>query len=141
MLKRILIAFLLLILCSPLITRVASRLVKPPVGLSDGKLQPCPEKPNCLCSLEDGEHHTEALATTLAEARTALLELPGTTIVEENANYIRAEAHTGIMGYIDDLELHAAGPKLVHIRSASRIGYDDWNANQNRIDQIRANLN
>jgi uncharacterized protein (DUF1499 family) len=43
------------------------------------------------------------------------------------------------MGYVDDVEFLAAPEQnIVHVRSASRLGYSDMGVNRERIETIRS---
>ena len=57
--------------------------------------------------------------------------------VKETENYIYAEFTTAIMRYVDDVEFYFPDEKVIHIRSASRIGYSDMGLNRKRIEKIR----
>ncbi len=65
-----------------------------------------------------------------------------TKVVQEN--YIRVEFTSLIFRFVDDVEFYfptAENEKMIiHIRSASRIGYSDFGANRKRIEQIRKKL-
>jgi len=46
------------------------------------------------------------------------------------------------MGFVDDVEfLIAPTAKVIHVRSASRLGESDLGVNRKRIETIRAKLN
>ena len=65
-------------------------------------------------------------------------EMPRTQILEETSEYLRVQFTTQVLRFRDDVEFHIIGEsKLVHIRSASRIGYSDFGANRARVRRIR----
>ncbi len=113
-------------------------------------LVPCPDKPNCVCSLapnEDAQHHVEPLAyrgepaAAWSALRTALAALPRMTIIEDTGEYLHAEARSLIFRFVDDLECAldtAAG--VIHVRSASRVGHGDLGVNRRRVERLRALL-
>lgn len=113
--------------------------------LPDGKLQPCPNSPNCVCSEhEDREHWIEPLSFS-GEANAAWQRLTGilrnysrTKIVTETDEYIEARVRTRIFRFEDVLEfrLDRAG-NLIHVRSASKVGYSDLGTNRRRIETLR----
>lgn len=135
-----LVAILLLSACSS----------QPPGNLGvqpDGRLQPCPDRPNCVSSfgsVEDATHYIEPFVAD--EARwVALPDLitaqSSLRIVEQQQHYIRAEATTRILRFVDDLEfLFRPDQELIHVRSASRVGYSDFGANRERVENIRLQL-
>ncbi|PZO25782.1 MAG: DUF1499 domain-containing protein, partial [Betaproteobacteria bacterium] len=44
-------------------------------------------------------------------------------------------------GFVDDVEFRIdQGSGLLHVRSASRVGYSDLDANRKRVEQIRVLL-
>jgi uncharacterized protein (DUF1499 family) len=45
------------------------------------------------------------------------------------------------MGFVDDVEFYLdADAKVIHVRSASRLGQSDLGVNRKRIETIRAKL-
>ena len=41
------------------------------------------------------------------------------------------------MGFVDDVEFLFPKEKIIHVRSASRIGYSDFGANRRRVEHLR----
>lgn len=110
-------------------------------GLKDGRLSPCPSKPNCVCS-EEGTQPEKTAApfeATLPEAKAAIIATGG-TITSETDSYISATYMSKIYKFVDDVELRLASGGKVHVRSASRVGYSDRGANRKRVEAIRAAL-
>ena len=59
-----------------------------------------------------------------------------TKIVEESAGYLRVEMRTTL--FVDDGEfLLDKIEQVIHIRSASRLGYSDLGKNRSRMEEIR----
>lgn len=121
-----------------------------PPGLVAGKLQPCPAKPNCVSSesAPSDQHAIAALELTvppgadpMAKVRDAV-KLLGGDVIQSNETYLASTFSSSIFGFVDDVEFRReAGGSLVHVRSASRVGYSDLNANRKRVEQIREMLN
>lgn len=119
-----------------------------PAGLVKGRLHPCPETPNCVCSEYPQERgfveplQFEGDATNAwEEAKKALIESGGEVSREENA-YLAATFKTTLFRFVDDVELRLdreAG--VIHIRSASRVGRSDLGANRKRVAVIRSRFN
>ena len=121
----------------------------PPTDIGDvnGNLAPCPDSPNCVssqASVADERHFIEPLryesdrASALATLTEVLEETPRIKIVLSNDRYIRAEARTRIMRFVDDLEFYFhENEKIIHLRSASRLGESDLGENRKRIEMIR----
>ncbi len=69
--------------------------------------------------------------------RQILVELGNTTIKEESDDYLWVECRSKLLGFVDDLEVYLPeGEKVIHIRSASRLGYYDFGANKKRVVDI-----
>jgi len=69
----------------------------------------------------------------------ALQGLPGISVVEQRPDYIYAQAQTPWLKFVDDLEFWV-NPQLgvIDVRSASRLGREDFGVNRQRIEAIRA---
>ena len=118
------------------------------LGVRDGELAPCPEKPNCVNSQSASARHwvepfryRGSAAQAIAAVREVLGELPRVTIVATSERYLHAECRTPLMGFIDDLEFYCdEATTTMHVRSASRLGYWDLGVNARRIEAIRKRL-
>ncbi len=115
------------------------------LGVNAGKLAACPNKPNCVSSQVDvsDKHYIGPISFSgpaseaLARIKKIILAMPRTQVVGEAPNYIYAEFKTKLMGYVDDVEFYAdENAGLIHVRSASRLGYRDFNVNRERIESI-----
>ena len=119
------------------------------LGVSNGKLAPCPSTPNCVSSQADNPDKLIApiaFTTSAEEARAKLLNvlesMSRLDIVDNQPTYIRAETQSPMIGFIDDNEFYIdeeAG--VIHIRAAARLGQSDLNKNRERMDSIRAAFN
>ena len=117
-------------------------------GMSKPRLSLCPDRPNCVCSLETrSSHRVEPLPLTRppAEAvkavRDALDGLPRCRIVDEQADYIHAVVTSRLFRFRDDVEIWIdTEGESVHFRSASRIGYSDLGVNRRRIEKLAKEL-
>jgi uncharacterized protein (DUF1499 family) len=116
------------------------------LGVVDGQLKPCPNKPNCVNSqAEDAQHKIDSikLNSSLPEAKSAIhtaVEGLGGRVVEEESNYIKALFSSKIFGFKDDIEFYfsnQADHTRVDVRSASRVGYSDLGVNRERVEAIR----
>ncbi len=118
---------------------------RPKLGPVDGKLRPCPDSPNCVCSCaEDDEHHIAPLvadASTMNRLKDVLAAMDNVSIVTDDGSYLRAECVTPLLRFVDDLEfLYVADEDVIHVRSASRVGHSDLGANRARVEEIRRRL-
>jgi uncharacterized protein (DUF1499 family) len=116
------------------------------LGIKDGKLAPCPSTPNCVSSQStDREHAVEPLsfAGTIAETHAGIkkiiLSMKRSRIITETDSYIHAEFRSAVFRFVDDVEFQfEEGTKVVHVRSASRLGSSDLGVNRKRVEEIRA---
>ncbi|AOY79182.1 DUF1499 domain-containing protein [Moorena producens JHB] len=115
---------------------------------SSGQLAPCPNTPNCVSSYsKDAEHGIEPLGynstptEAMAKLKIVIQNLERTQIIEEKDNYLYAQFTTPLMGFVDDVEfLLDDTAKVIHVRSASRLGKSDLGVNRKRVEIIRAEL-
>lgn len=114
-------------------------------GLSGGILAPCGSKPNAVCSEvgTDSAHFIEPIGLCVLDLSSVAkdVESLGGKVVRSETNYLAAEFKSIFFGFVDDLELRkdsVAG--VIHIRSASRVGYSDMGVNRKRAEQLRALL-
>jgi uncharacterized protein (DUF1499 family) len=106
---------------------------------------PCPDTPNCVSSQDvDTRHHIEPLRYTgdMTTAKTRLLEVVEgfrrTRIIEDTGPYIHASFMSWLFRFTDDVEFRFDdAEKLIHMRSASRVGYSDLGVNRRRCEAIR----
>jgi len=124
-----------------------SRSMKVVTGHVNGQLKPCPASPNCVSSqVESGDSHfIEPIADSdgakWAQLTNLLDRLDNTEqrLVEDN--YLHYTFRTPLMGFVDDVEFYHEGDQgVIHVRSASRVGYSDGGTNKKRIEMIRREL-
>jgi len=97
------------------------------LGVTDGKLYPCPEPPNCVSSQKARDRLVSVVHS-----------MGRSTVVTVQENYIHAEFTSGLFRFIDDVEFYFDdNHKTMHLRSASRIGYSNLGVNLKRIERIR----
>ncbi len=111
------------------------------VGRANGHLLPCPPTPNCVATEQAGSTQLMpplAYTGAEAEAKARLIEivrgLPRTTLIADQDAYLAAEARTPGIGFIDDVEFRFDdNAKVIHFRSASRLGRHDLGVNRARM--------
>lgn len=118
----------------------------PKLGLENGQLTACPDKPNCVLTIANKEEHkVEPIILNLSKndaklaLNNAIKQLNG-QIVTENENYIRAEFTSRLFRFVDDFECYlvANGNQTeIHMRSASRLGYSDFGINRVRVENLK----
>lgn len=113
-----------------------------------GDLAPCGSGPHCVSTQETREgYQIEPLRYTgsAVAAREKLvrvlkrMESQGYAVVTSEGDYVHATYTTGTMKYIDDLEFVFSQKDrgVIHIRSSSRIGYADFGANRQHVEEVR----
>lgn len=115
-------------------------------GLVEGKLAKCPNKPNCICTgfEADATHYIDPItipqgitSEVLTRLKISVRELAG-SIQVENGNYLAATFTSSIFRFVDDLEIRIdSDQKMIHLRSASRVGYRDRGVNKKRVEQLK----
>jgi len=125
----------------------------PDLGVRGGKLKP-PSRTQNSVSSQAGlypDHPMKAYAEIApieftGEGRAAIDRIKriieateGARIVRAEPAYLYAQFQTRWLKFVDDTEFFAdEGAKVVHVRSASRIGRGDLGVNRARIEAIRA---
>jgi len=70
--------------------------------------------------------------------KTAIASLPRTKLIEEEEAYLHYEFTSRLLRFVDDVEfVFDDESKIIHFRSASRIGYGDRGVNRDRMEEIR----
>jgi uncharacterized protein (DUF1499 family) len=118
------------------------------LGLKDGKLAACPGTPNCVSSqATDAEHKVDAIAyfaptaEVMEKLKSVVTNMERAEVVESGSSYLYAEFTSGLMGFVDDVEFYVDdAAKVIHVRSASRLGQSDLGVNRKRVEEIRSKL-
>ncbi|MCH7882211.1 MAG: DUF1499 domain-containing protein [Proteobacteria bacterium] len=115
-------------------------------GIVEGKLTKCPDKPNCICTEfeADVSHYIDPVvfsqsntSKVLSRLKNSVREMGG-SIQAENDNYLAATFSSSIFRFVDDLEIRIdRNQKMIHLRSASRVGYSDRGVNKKRIERLK----
>lgn len=113
------------------------------LGVTNGKLAPCPDSPNCVNSQSDKSQAEIAPlpAVAIAQLKQVIESFERTKIVEATDDYLYAEFTSKLMGFVDDVEFYLdSTANVIHVRSASRLGKSDLGANRKRVEEIREKL-
>ena len=116
------------------------------LGVTGGHLAPVAERPNSVGSQTTSSYHAIAPVAYHGSAHDALQRLlqglssdPRVHIVDRRSDYVYAEFASRWLGFVDDVEFYfASAHNIIHVRSASRLGYRDFGVNRARIELIRA---
>jgi len=115
------------------------------LGVHEGRLAPCPNTPNCVSSqAEDDAHRMGPIPfdgdadEALARLKAVVAAQPRTTIVSADGDTLHAECTSLLFRFVDDVEfLVDRDAKVIHFRSASRVGRSDLDVNRKRMEEIR----
>ncbi|HUN22348.1 MAG TPA: DUF1499 domain-containing protein [Anaerolineales bacterium] len=148
----ILISLLLLMLAGTIVLYIQALTVGVPSNLgiqADGKLAACPsDARNCIAS-QSASHYGQAQPipyTGSAEsAQARLLEIaktfPKVAIIREQEGYLHLVFRSKLMNFPDDVEfLIDDANKVIHFRSAARLGKGDLGVNPARMAEFRLQM-
>ena len=118
------------------------------LGVENGTLAALPDSPNCISTqTTDGPKKMEPVAfntnskTALKAIEIAVSEIPRCKVISKSENYLHAEASSLIFRFVDDVEFQIDETnRLIHFRSASRVGHSDMGANRKRMTAVRDRL-
>ena len=118
------------------------------LGVRGGKFRPAPATPNAVSSQADDELHRIAPLAYAGSREAAMAFLtslvestPRAAIIVATPDYFYAEFQSRWMGFVDDVEFYfPAYEKIIHVRSASRLGYRDFGVNRRRVERIRRQI-
>ncbi len=114
------------------------------LGVKDGHLLNCPNKPNCVSSQTVDETHSvvpfkynDEKVIAFNRLEKIIISFERAKIAEKNDNYLHVEFKSKIMGFVHDVEFYFLKDKIIHVRSASWLGYSDFGVNRKRVEQLR----
>lgn len=133
-----------------LVVMITGLAVAETLGVTDGQLAPCPDSPNCVSSqadTTDSEHYlaafayTGSVASVMAALKEIVDEMPRSTVVTAEETYLHVEFRSNLFRFVDDVEFYFDdNAKLVHFRSAARLGHSDMGVNRRRMQTIGEQL-
>lgn len=137
-----------LVVISPVIAlAVLSAMATKPknLGVVDGRLAACPNSPNCVSTqATDQQHKIEPIGfdgspdDAMTQLKAVVAAIPRMKIITQTGSYLHAEVTSLIFRFKDDVEFFIdPNAKVIHFRSASRVGYSDLGANRARMENIR----
>lgn len=123
------------------------------LGVVNGRLKP-PSRAENSVSSQAGlypDHPMKAYAeiapirftgdgrAAIERIRRIVESTPGARVIREEPTYLYAQFRTRWLKFVDDVEFFAdEGARVVHVRSASRVGRGDLGVNRARIEALRA---
>ncbi|CAN5714347.1 DUF1499 domain-containing protein [soil metagenome] len=150
MLKRMWVVLIIVIIGLPLLGTAGLRswargAKRPPnLGVTNGQLAPCPDSPNCVATqsaLSSQKMPPLSYTGSLTEAKARLIKvvqaMPGVSLLTDQDNYLAYVFRSRLIGFPDDVEFYLDDTaKLIHFRSASRLGRGDMGVNRARMETI-----
>jgi len=122
-------------------------------GLREGKLRPPSRTQNSVSSQAalwpateyaveyatiEPFAFTQDSALAMNRLRDVVSNWPGARVVENSPEYLSVQFETRWLRFVDDAEfLLDPAARVIHVRSASRLGRKDLGANRTRIEAIR----
>ncbi len=125
------------------------------IGVREGRLKPPAMTPNSVSSQADlyPDHPmkqaaqiaplplTGDMAAPLDPVRVVVGKMSGAEVIRSEPTYLYVQFTTRLMKYVDDVEFwFDPAAKVIHVRSASRIGRSDLGVNRKRVEAIRFHL-
>jgi len=109
-------------------------------------LAPCPGSPNCVSTAApDAAHQVEPIpfsgsaAQAIVRLRAVIEAMPRAQVTRADGDSLHAEFTSWLLRFVDDVDAIAdETAHVIHIRSASRVGYSDLGVNRKRVEAIRA---
>ena len=138
-----------------IIALIAGRLVflsltskAPDAKLVNGTLQPCPKTPNCVSSQEQGDSKRIAPLSFNSSSEKAwenlraAIKLSGGVVRQYDNSYLWATYTSRVFRFVDDMEFRLLPEKkIIHVRSASRVGNSDLGINRKNVEKLRQIFN
>ena len=124
------------------------------LGVKDGRLKPpsmtrnsvssqaalLPDHPQrAYAAIDPLQFKAGGVAASMKALQAVLGTMQGVTIVEQRPDYLYSQAQTRWLKFVDDVEFWAnPANNVIEVRSASRLGQEDFGVNRQRIEKIRA---
>lgn len=116
------------------------------LGVKEGRLSPLPDSPNAVSSQTNqvGKRvepfpFSGGLEQTKALVKQAAADFGGAQILAEKPDYLHLVFTVPFIPFKDDVEFFfSEQERVVHYRSASRVGYSDLGVNQKRYERLRS---
>lgn len=114
------------------------------------QLPPCLDSPNCVssqASVADAHHYIVPFKIkgdpdeAWAALKKAIDNHSRLVLTHETKDTLHAEATSLVFRFVDDINaILDVKARLIHIRSASRMGHSDFGVNRKRIEALRLQL-
>ena len=120
------------------------------LGATDGSLAKCPSSPNCVSTQASDADKSMPAISYIGDAEQTLKGIRASiesnftraSLITQSDGYLHYEFTSLFFRFVDDVEFLADdSTRLVHFRSASRVGHSDLGANRKRMTKICEGLN
>ena len=116
------------------------------LGVKEGTLVPLPDSPNAVSSQTDQADkrvepfpYSGTIDQTKALVKKAAADFGGARILTEEPDYLHMVFTVPFIPFKDDVEFFfSERDRVVHYRSASRVGYSDLGVNRKRYERLRS---
>jgi len=116
---------------------------RPDLGIYNGKLLPLPNTPNCVATQSGNPTQRMEPISYVTDRKTAhqkllqiINQMPRTTLVQNEPEYIHIVFRSAFFGFPDDVEFQFIDNKI-HFRAAARLGRSDLGVNRKRMENIK----
>ena len=120
------------------------------LGFEGGRFAEGDWRPNWVSSTVgsgDAKHHVAPIAFSgdaagaWAALEAAIAAIPGARVVTRSPRYLHVEFSSRVLGFVDDAEF-ALDPsaRVIHVKSAARLGIRDFGVNRARVEGLRSAL-
>lgn len=117
----------------------------PSDALDGPLLLDCPDRPNCVSSQSLSPSHSVVPFSFTRDPKEVIpivLKIVETmeraSVISSTETYLHVEFRSRIFRFVDDVEFKVdPETRTLQVRSASRLGYSDWNVNRKRVENIR----
>src|SRR5262249_29656957 len=97
----------------------------------------------CVCSQdEDPGHHTEPIRYSgddpVGRLTAVIGAMPRAKVITSDERYLHAEFTSALFRFVDDVEFQVdPASRVIHCRSASRVGHSDFGVTRRRVEAMR----
>lgn len=146
--KKFIYLIIVILVVGVVTMRVIENNTAPKLGVQNGELTPLGSRPNSVSTQTDQK---AKLVSTISfdidpkqqmnKIQKVVESMPGAKIKQQNEDYLYAVFTSSLMRFKDDVEVYIdKDEKLVHFRSASRVGYSDLGVNRKRYEEFSERL-
>ena len=117
------------------------------IGMVGQQFQSCPNRPNCVSSMARPNNKTHYIAplvytgtqaNAMQDLRSVLFDMSRSKLMKQGSQYLHYEFRSRWLSFVDNVEFYFPEKEsIIHMRSASEMGYSDLGVNRQRLEKIR----